>query len=227
MNIAQLTEEAQCNFGLDRLPEFVHDEIGLRNHADILGCALSIETLDGQEVPVRDIAGIAQQPFNTWLDFLLSDVPWDREKFDRIFRLARTNPGYYESGCDKDGWSFTCVDGRYYTLNGHHRTAIVKLMGAAGTVNVVRNVKVEYINCDVELLELTGHVRKVFKGLGEIFIDSYPLGRYFRFRPRFEFCLPLDAEIDSFRNLTRGKAFWIFLRLLWLSCWTQFKNIFS
>ena len=227
MNIEQLSNEVQLNLGLDCLPEFVHDEIGLCNHADVWGCALDIETCNGQEVPVRDIVGIAQPPFDTWIDFLLSDVPWDREKFDLIFKLALTNPGYYESDCDKDGWSFTCVDGRYYTLSGHHRAAIVKLMGAAGTVNVVRNVTVEYIQCDTELLELTTHVREKFKGLGEISIYQHPPGRYFRFRPRLEFCLLLDADVDSFRSITRGKALLIFFRLVWLSYWTRFKLFFD
>lgn len=220
MTVEQLTEEVKRYLCLNELPEFVHDDITLRNHADIWGCALSIETRDEQDVPVRDIVGIAQAPFNTWLSFLLSDDRWDRDKFGTILRLAKSNPGYYEDRCKKHEWDFTCIDGKYYVLNGHHRTAIVKLLGATGAVNIVRNVTVEYIRCDHDLLTLTAQIRDKFKGLGQIYIDKYETTHQFRFKPRFKFCLPLNGDLDSFRGITRGKALRIFIWLLWQSCWS-------
>lgn len=219
----QLINKLQLSLGLVKLPEFMGDTIWLLNYTDICGCAISIETLYNQDVPVQDIDGIAQSPFKTWIDFLQSEARWDRDKFDAILQLARTNPEYYDSGCDKDGWSFTCLNGRYYTLDGHHRTVIVKLMAAAGTVKIVRNVTVTYINYDPKLLELTTHVQAMFRCFGKISIEKQQTIHFFSLKPKFKFCLPLNAEVDSFRDLTYTKVVWIFLHLLWHSCLSRAK----
>lgn len=213
--------------GISPLPDFVYNDILDPNCLELYDSVTKTEALHNQTVPAKDIAGIINPPFQTWFQFLSSDRYFDTRSFNDCLTKARDNIGYFSSECEKDEWNFVCIDGKYFTQNGHHRTVIAKLLAAAGKLDVIRNITVEYITYNSKLLDLIKRVRLKFKRYGitsvqhSSFREDIGLNTIFHHSDHFidiemkkRWSLPLRIELEAADNLTDRQVFWITRKLL-------------